>query len=61
MSANPTSVAAPGFAGLPADYAFTVADAGAHTFPAGLTLRKSGTRTVFVRDTTVAATNNGSP
>src|SRR5262249_33458427 len=37
-------------AGLPADYTFTAADGGVHTFPGGATLRTVGTQTVTVTD-----------
>jgi hypothetical protein len=36
---------------LPANYTFTTADAGVHTFTKKATLRKKGTRTVAVTDT----------
>jgi photosystem II stability/assembly factor-like uncharacterized protein len=39
-----------GLATLPANYTFTAADAGAHTFP-GVTFRSAGTRTLIVTDT----------
>jgi parallel beta-helix repeat protein len=41
-------------AGSPADYTFTVADAGAHTFVNGVTLVSAGTRTVTATDTVTA-------
>jgi hypothetical protein len=36
---------------LPANYTFTTADAGVHTFVSGVTLRKRGTTTLTVADT----------
>jgi hypothetical protein len=44
---------------LPANYAFTAADAGVHTFANGVVLKTAGSRTVTVRDT-VTATITGS-
>lgn len=41
---------------LPADYAFTLADAGMHAFPAGLTLRTPGTQTVTVSAGSLSST-----
>src|SRR5262249_30203467 len=40
---------------LPANYTFTSADAGAHTFSAGVTLKTAGSRTVTATDTTTSA------
>jgi len=37
-------------AGLPADYTFTAADKGVHTFT-GLKLRKKGNQTITITDT----------
>jgi hypothetical protein len=44
-----------GQATLPADYAFTAADAGVHTFTDGVILRSAGSRSVSVTDVTLAA------
>ena len=40
---------------LPADYSFTAADAGAHTFTNGVTLATAGSQTVTVTDTNDSA------
>ena len=44
-------------AGLPANYTFTAADAGSHTFT--LTLKTAGTQSFSVADTATAATSGG--
>src|SRR5207248_5692935 len=44
-----------GQAVLPADYPFTTADSGAHSFSA--TLKQAGSQTITVTDTSVGATN----
>ncbi len=44
-----------GSATLPADYAFTAADAGRHVFTGGLVLKQAGSRQVTVKDTADAA------
>ena len=41
---------------LPADYTFTAADAGVHTFPAGVILITPGDKTVIATDTASAFT-----
>jgi len=45
-----------GAASLPANYTFTVLDAGSHTFTGGVTLNTSGTDTITVSDAHQAAT-----
>ena len=44
-----------GSATLPADYAFTAADAGRHVFTGALVLKQAGARRLTVRDTATAA------
>src|SRR4029077_3418112 len=44
-----------GQAGLPADYTFTAADAGVHTFTNGVILKTAGSKTVTATDTVAAA------
>jgi len=44
-----------GQAVLPADYTFTAADAGAHTFSNGVILKTAGTQTITVKDATMAS------
>src|SRR5207245_640200 len=44
-----------GKAGLPADYTFTSADAGVHTFTNGVIFKTAGTQSVSAKDTTTAA------
>jgi hypothetical protein len=41
-------------AALPADYTFTAADAGVHTFTNGVTLKTAGTRSITATDTTTS-------
>jgi adhesin/invasin len=43
---------------LPADYTFTAADAGVHTFPGGATLITSGDQTVTTTDTVSGITGS---
>ena len=48
-------------AGLPADYAFTIADGGHHTFTNGVTLKTVGSQTVTATDTVTGSITGTSP
>src|SRR5207244_659020 len=46
---------------LPADYTFTGADNGSHTFAGGATLKSAGARTISVTDTATGSINGSTP